>query len=440
MWKRAGRTVALMSIVVVGCAGAPLHGEPPREERDAREQAPSLDARIEGAVIGAVVGDALGKGVEGFGLKPETQALIPASYLAGNVVHMVERDGRSRFPDALPQPPGTYTDDSEEMSSLLLSLVQTNGRVDQLEMVRQLTSAYRREHWYSDGTMSLIDALSALPDKAAWRTVTLAPERNRTTYESNGCAMRISPIGLVALGASDTELRAMVTAACEITHPAPISTEGAIVIAKATQLALRDPHAGKFDRGAFLDGILGVVRMSPHLDDPAVALLAEKLDHARALLAEVEQLRRTSPANADLRETEALRDPAFLGVGFKITDCIPGTVYFAARYIDDYKAGMNRAIQISLPGDTDTIPAMAGAVIGAYLGIDAVPRGWVAQLYETRADGAASDAWLEQWSDVWHGEGLSANQVPAHFDLRFMPLTKFRQAAHQLADIVRARH
>jgi len=35
---------------------------------------------------------------------------------------------------------------------------------------------------------------------------------------------------------------------------------------------------------------------------------------------------------------------------------------------------------ISLGGDTDTIASMAGAISGAYLGIEAIPQDWKAKL------------------------------------------------------------
>jgi len=39
-----------------------------------------------------------------------------------------------------------------------------------------------------------------------------------------------------------------------------------------------------------------------------------------------------------------------------------------------------RQVTISLGGDTDTTASMAGAISGAYLGIDAIPSDWIEQV------------------------------------------------------------
>jgi poly(ADP-ribose) glycohydrolase ARH3 len=328
------------------------------------------------------------------------------------------------------------------MVAVLMSLNRMNGNVDQIDMIRQIGAVFAREHHYSDRTGALIGKLSSLPDPAGWREITFAKEHNRTTYESNGCAMRISPVGLAALHASDAELRRMVTAACEITHPAPIATEGAIAVAKATQLALRassQDRQAQLDRREFMDRVIKTIRISPHANAPPVLEFIRRLERARSFLQEVEELERSSPEQARLRETERLRDSDFLGVGFKINNCVPAAIYLAARYLSNYELGMNRAVHISLNGDTDTVPAMSGAIIGAFLGVDAIPQRWISQLYDANDDGSPSQAWLDQWKEIWLvKENLASDVVPKRFDLTFLPLRRFRGETAKLSAILAA--
>ena len=69
---------------------------------------------------------------------------------------------------------------------------------------------------------------------------------------------------------------------------------------------------------------------------------------------------------------------AELGHGIEAFNSVPAAIYSFLRHPDSFEKTVTYAI--SLGGDTDTIGAMAGAMSGAYLGIEAIPAEWQIKL------------------------------------------------------------
>jgi len=67
-----------------------------------------------------------------------------------------------------------------------------------------------------------------------------------------------------------------------------------------------------------------------------------------------------------------------LGNGIEAPRSVPTAIYCFLRQTQSYEDTVIYAI--SLGGDTDTIAAMAGAISGAYLGIETIPSEWRAKL------------------------------------------------------------
>ena len=94
------------------------------------------------------------------------------------------------------------------------------------------------------------------------------------------------------------------------------------------------------------------------------ASVADRIVHARRLVA---------GARSDQDLVQLISD--IVGAGEPSTESVP-----AAIAIADFAGGdPARAIEISgnLRGDTDTVAAMAGAICGAFAGIDAFPAPWL---------------------------------------------------------------
>ena len=67
-----------------------------------------------------------------------------------------------------------------------------------------------------------------------------------------------------------------------------------------------------------------------------------------------------------------------LGHGIEAFNSVPTSIFAFLSHSHDFASTIIYAI--SLGGDTDTIASMAGAISGAYLGIDAIPQEWIARL------------------------------------------------------------
>ena len=93
-----------------------------------------------------------------------------------------------------------------------------------------------------------------------------------------------------------------------------------------------------------------------------------------------------------LGEQNKARVVATLGNGIEAPRSVPTAIYSFLKHSSAYKDSIVYAI--SLGGDTDTIASMAGAISGAYLGIEAIPEEWKAKL-ENRAyiEALAEELW-----------------------------------------------
>jgi poly(ADP-ribose) glycohydrolase ARH3 len=137
-----------------------------------------------------------------------------------------------------------------------------------------------------------------------------------------------------------------------ITHTHELGIEGAVLQAYAVAQALRDDPSEGVEAGAFV----GALR-----EQATTAVFQQKLQTAGQLLGVGERTDRASVVS-------------LLGNGIAATESVPTAIYSFLRYPDSFKDAVSFAI--SLGGDTDTIASMAGAISGAYLGLNAIPEAW----------------------------------------------------------------
>lgn len=69
---------------------------------------------------------------------------------------------------------------------------------------------------------------------------------------------------------------------------------------------------------------------------------------------------------------------ASLGNGIEAFNSVPTAVYCFLRHPYSFEEAVVEAV--SLGGDTDTIASMAGAISGAWLGVEAIPEEWEGKL------------------------------------------------------------
>jgi poly(ADP-ribose) glycohydrolase ARH3 len=168
----------------------------------------------------------------------------------------------------------------------------------------------------------------------------------------NGAAMRVAPIG-VFYHDDSLELRRVAELSASITHGHPLGKEGAAVQAYAVACAVATK----------LEEFLGRVRS---FVNPERAVYVQQLDVISELL-------RIDPAPEEV----AYR----LGHDVRAQTAVPAALYAFLAHPASFADAVRFAIMLG--GDTDTIGAMAGAIAGAYHGVEAIPEKWMDALENT---------------------------------------------------------
>jgi len=280
-----------------------------------------------GSLLGAALGDAIGASREGHRMAAE---------------HEIELVAGVSYPL-------TYTDDTHMTIGMAESLVECGG-FNGPHMAGRFVSNYLQEPWrgYGPGPPRVFKLIgSGEPwDKAAGHIY------GGGSF-GNGAAMRAAPIGLF-FSSRPAELREAAYLSSLITHSHVLGMEGAALQAMAVALAVAESPDKPLDTSSFASRLLSFATE----------------DVYRAKIANFSILLE-SP-----NDRETVVDQ--LGHGIEAFNSVPTAIFAFLAHAQDFASTVIYAV--SLGGDTDTIASMAGAISGAYLGIDALPSEWQSQL------------------------------------------------------------
>ena len=165
--------------------------------------------------------------------------------------------------------------------------------------------------------------------------------------------MRIAPVGLFYWNRPD-ELKQAARLSSLITHSHPLGIEGAYLQAIAVARAVAQDRDEPLDAPSFASYLLQFA---------GEGIYRSKIASFASLL-----------GRADDRESIVRQ----LGHGIEAFHSVPTAIFSFLANARDFASTVIYAV--SLGGDTDTIAAMAGAISGAYLGIDALPSAWLSRL------------------------------------------------------------
>ena len=304
-------------------------------------------SRAYGAFAGLALGDALGM---------PTQAMSPEQIRAvyGRVTGLV--DGDDSQPYAPGMPAGSVTDDTEQALLIASLLVRgggsSSGRValDAGDFSHALLSW--EDSMIERGSLDLLGPST----KAALERVRAGddPLTVGGLGTTNGAAMRVTPIG-IAVSTADPEVFAdAVWSSCQVTHATRQGFQSAALVAAAVSLALDWPEASASDMTTLLWKAVSYVDSLPErgawTPDPDVVAATRR---AMQLVA--------NPASSSL---ECLVEQ--IGTSVASAHAIPMAFALLAR--DPSPRALLDAA--NLGGDTDTIGAIAGAILGSVLGVE----------------------------------------------------------------------
>ena len=339
-------------------------------------------SRAYGALAGLALGDALGM---------PTQAMSPEQIRAvyGTITGLV--DGDASQPYAPGMPAGSVTDDTEQALLIASLLVRgrgtSSGRValDAGEFAHALLAW--EDSMIERGSLDLLGPST----KAALERVRAGedPLTVGGAGTTNGAAMRVTPIGIAMPTADPQAFADAVWSSCQVTHATRQGFQSAALVAAAVSMGIDAPRSPSLDLRSLLWKALTYVDSLPErgawTPDPDVVAATRR---AMQLVA--------NPASSSL---ECLIEQ--VGTSVASAQAIPMAFALLAR--DPSPQALLDAANIG--GDTDTIGAIAGAILGAALGFE-----------------------------VFVGRGLAQVELASHLDLPSVALELLElRAAHEPA-------
>ena len=326
-------------------------------------------SRAYGALAGLALGDALGM---------PTQAMSPEQIRAvyGRITGLV--DGDASQPYAPGMPAGSVTDDTEQALLIASLLVRGRGTSSGRVALEAGEFAHALLAWEDSmierGSLDLLGPST----KAALERVRAGedPLTVGGAGTTNGAAMRVTPIG-IAMPTADPEAFAdAVWSSCQVTHATRQGFQSAALVAAAVSFGIDAACSPSLDLRSLLWKALSYVDSLPErgawTPDPDVVAATRR---AMQLVA--------NPASSSLA---CLVEQ--VGTSVASAQAIPMAFALLAR--DPSPQALLDAANIG--GDTDTIGAIAGAILGAALGVEVLPADSLSVIEEVSHLGLSSIA------------------------------------------------
>jgi len=300
------------------------------------------------ALQGLAIGDALGMPTQSMSL-----AEIRADH--GRITGFVDAGPRQRIAHGMPA--ASVTDDTEQAVLVARLLVEGDGRLDPTRFAEALIAWER-----AMAAKGSLDLLGPSTKTAVQRILDGVPVSEAgSTGTTNGAAMRITPVGITTRA---DDLEALVDAvqdACRVTHDTGLGIAGAAAVAAAVSAGIDGAS-----RAEALDVAVAAARIGERRGHwVAGASIAAKTSWARGFLP-------TIPADERIATVDGV-----IGTSVASQESVVAALALVSLDLDPWETLCTAA---SLGGDTDTIAAMAGAVLGAVHGPSAWPDGAAEQV------------------------------------------------------------
>jgi len=292
----------------------------------------AFEDRLKGVLFGQAVGDALGLGTE-FMSRAQVRYWYPdglSSY--DQIIRDAHRKRWKR---------GDWTDDTEQMTLIVDSLLEKR-EIDVCDIARRFA------HWEGQGGLGVGDTVYAVlhhphffedphvAAEAVW-------ESTGRWQAANGAVMRTAALGLWE-SHDESKVIANAEAVCKITHFAPRCVASCVAVC----VAIRRLVQGETEIEAIIEFVRNLAMEYEPRVEPFFAL-------------------------AESEDIEALNLDDEESMGYTLRTLSGGV--WALRHAASFEAGITAVIHQG--GDADTNASVAGALLGARFGYDAIPRAWI---------------------------------------------------------------
>ena len=316
-------------------------------------------SRAYGALAGLALGDALGM---------PTQAMSPEQIRAvyGTITGLV--DGDASQPYAPGMPAGSVTDDTEQALLIASLLIRGRGSSSGRVALNAVEFAHALLAWEDSmierGSLDLLGPST----KAALERVRAGEDPLTMGGEgtTNGAAMRVTPIG-IAVSTEDPEAFAeAVWSSCRVTHATRQGFQSAALVAAAVSMGIDAQRTFTFP-------------------EDVRSLLWKALTYVESLPARGAWTPEPDVVAATRRAMQLVANPVSSSlehlieqVGTSVASAHAIPMAFALLARDPSPRALLDAANIG--GDTDTIGAIAGAILGGLLGVEAFDAAMLAQV------------------------------------------------------------
>lgn len=291
--------------------------------------------QVEGCVLGAAVGDALGHPTEFLRSFDAIEGRFGPGGVKGYELYW-DRDGKRFAP---------YTDDTQMAELTLLTL--TRARQENLDQNLAMPELAQRFidwlHRPQGGHRAPGNAC-----KAGCRALEAGePWYQAGAEQAGGCGsvMRAYPAGLVFYD-DLAKAEAWAVAQSKLTHRAPIALAACAAFARATALCLQAAETASV--------LSALVEAAARHDTGTAEMIAQAVQEAKAGLEPRVVLQRLQ--------------------GWAAHECIAAAAYVFARHPTSFSEAVLEAA--NTPGDSDSIATLVGGLIGARMGVRSIPEDW----------------------------------------------------------------
>jgi len=287
---------------------------------------------ITGCLLGTAVGDAFGLPMEGL-----SKSRLGRMYPEIKGYHFLFGKGM-------------VSDDTEHTCMVAQALVSSGG--DEQRFARNL--AWRMRRWF----LCLPAGIGLATLRSLFKLcLGFSAEKSGVFSAGNGPAMRSAIIG-VCFYEDMERLRTLVKISTRITHTDPKAEHGALAVALAASMASRH----QVDPGGY------------------VKVLEENLGTGADEFIPLIKRAAKSAVNGHSTETFASELGLSKGVSGYIYHTVPVVLHVWFCHPEDFHSAVVEAVYCG--GDTDTVAAIIGGIVGAAVGKQGIPQEMITNLWE----------------------------------------------------------
>ncbi|AZF01431.1 ADP-ribosylglycohydrolase [Pseudomonas orientalis] len=318
----------------------------------------TAEIRALGAFYGLALGDALGMPTQSLSREQVRQRFGAITTL---------EDAGPHQPIAPDMPAGSITDDTEQAILVGELLVEGRGMIEPGVLARRLIDweaamrAKGSQDLLGPSTKRAIDMILAGH----------TPEESGRYGTTNGAAMRITPVGIAADVSDPARFIQAVIQACQVTHNTSLGIASAAAVAAVVSAGINGVDLGE----ALNIGTQVAQQAEHHGHWVAGGRMSTRISWARTL----------SVGSGD---TALFTDLLYELIGTSVASQESVVVSFAlAQQVasGDMNAFEALCLAASLGGDTDTIAAILGAMLGACLGMQCWPGPLIEQVKQVNS-------------------------------------------------------